>query len=99
MVARGLRPHRAKKKRPYRVSNARTFTNLNFTSPAQELDARHVESALESGCVAFVTPDKRDILSNPKALIELTGMCFFHHVDEGTGGPVDPCPRNYNSTW
>ena len=47
----------------------------------QEFDARLIDAAYKSGCVAFVTPDKRDIVSNKVALTGLTGMRFFHADD------------------
>ena len=48
-------------------------------------DALHVDSAYKSGCVAFLSRDRKHILAKAQELEELPGMRFFHpdeHWDE-----------------
>ncbi len=47
-----------------------------------EMDARHIDSAYKSGCQAFLTPDKKDIISNKKELECLLNIKFFHPEDD-----------------
>jgi hypothetical protein len=44
----------------------------------QRRDALHVDSAFKQGCLAFVTPDKGDILKHKTELERLLGIRFFH---------------------
>jgi len=48
---------------------------------ANKEDARHIDSAYKSGCGAFLTPDKGDIISHRDSLQRLLGMRFFHMTD------------------
>ncbi len=43
-----------------------------------EGDARHLDSAYKSGCRAFFTKDRRDILDHAAELEELLGLRLFH---------------------
>jgi hypothetical protein len=43
-----------------------------------EGDARHLDSAYKSGCGAFLTTDKADILQNTAALEPVLGFRLFH---------------------
>ena len=47
-----------------------------------EGDARHLDSAYKSGCRAFFTKDRRDILVHSTELEELLGLRCFHPDDE-----------------
>ena len=50
---------------------------LSILGSANRLDALHVDSAFQLGCVAFVTCD-RDILDRRTQLARVVGMKFFH---------------------
>jgi hypothetical protein len=41
-------------------------------------DVLHVDSALKQGCLAFVTPDKGDIIEHKAELERVLGIRFFH---------------------
>ena len=41
-------------------------------------DALHVDSAFKQGCLAFVTPDKGDIMEHKTELERALGIRFFH---------------------
>ena len=47
-----------------------------------EGDARHLDSAYKTGCRAFFTQDRRDILDHAAALEELLGLRLFHPDEE-----------------
>jgi hypothetical protein len=47
-----------------------------------EGDARHLDSAYKSGCRAFFTKDRRDILDHAAELEELLGLRCFHPDEE-----------------
>jgi hypothetical protein len=47
-----------------------------------EGDARHLDSAYKSGCRAFFTKDRRDMLSHAAELEELLGLRLFHPDEE-----------------
>ena len=47
-----------------------------------EADARHLDSAYKSGCHAFITTDKRDVLDHAELLEPLLGLRLFHPDDE-----------------
>jgi len=49
-----------------------------------EGDARHLDSAYKSGCRAFFTQDRRDILDHAAELERLLGLRLFH-PDEDRG--------------
>lgn len=46
-----------------------------------EMDIRHLDAAYKSQCHAFLTPDKRDIISRKDELESLLKMSFFHVID------------------
>jgi len=50
---------------------------LDIIGTQHRRDALHVDSAVKSGCSAFMTRD-RDILDHRAALESLTGIRFFH---------------------
>jgi hypothetical protein len=45
------------------------------------MDVRHIDATYKSQCQAFLTPDKRDILSKKDELEGLLKMKFFHVRD------------------
>ncbi len=47
-----------------------------------EGDARHLDSAYKSGCRAFFTQDRRDILDHAAALEDLLALRLFHPDEE-----------------
>lgn len=47
-----------------------------------DVDARHLDSAYMTGCVAFLTSDRGDILSKRDLLFSITGLQIFHAVDD-----------------
>jgi hypothetical protein len=47
-----------------------------------EGDARHLDSAYKSGCRAFFTKDRRDILDHATELEDLLGLRLFHPDEE-----------------
>jgi hypothetical protein len=50
---------------------------LSIVGRQHRRDALHVDSAFDSGCSAFITPDS-DILEHKTRLQGLLGMRFFH---------------------
>jgi hypothetical protein len=55
---------------------------LEIVGRANELDVRHIDSAYKSGCAAFLTPDKDDIIAHRDELRRLLAMSFFHTRDD-----------------
>ncbi len=51
-------------------------------SEQTEGDARHLDTAYKTGCRAFFTQDRRDILDHAGALEELLGLRLFHPDEE-----------------
>ncbi|MDP1623771.1 MAG: hypothetical protein Q8M08_15705 [Bacteroidales bacterium] len=47
-----------------------------------EMDVRHIDAAYKSQCQAFLTPDKKDIISKKVQLEKLLNMKFFHSRDD-----------------
>jgi hypothetical protein len=46
------------------------------------IDAKHLDSAVASGCTIFLTSDKKDIWSKREALKSLTGLLVLHVTTE-----------------
>ena len=55
---------------------------LRIVRQQNRRDALHIDSAYKSGCKAFLSRDKRDILSNRIELEALLGIRFFHPDDD-----------------
>jgi hypothetical protein len=54
------------------------YENIRRILGRPRRDALHIDSAFKAGCHAFLTRDKKDILSKARELEELLGMRFFH---------------------
>ena len=48
----------------------------------RDIDARHLDSAYMTGCLAFLTSDRADILSKRDQLLSITGLRVFHATDD-----------------
>jgi len=55
---------------------------LRIVSDQNRRDALHIDSAYKSGCKAFLSRDKKDILSKGIELEALLGIRFFHPDDD-----------------
>ena len=51
---------------------------LALVGPANKQDARHLDSAITTGCIAFLTSDRDDIASKKEALLASFGLHVFH---------------------
>ena len=49
---------------------------------SSDMDARHLDSAYMTGCLAFLTSDRGDILSKREQLLLITGLRVFHAKDD-----------------
>jgi len=66
-----------------RRANEKTFdASTGFIGLETEGDARHLDSAYKSGCRAFLTTDKQDILAHAAELEPLLGLRLFHPDDD-----------------
>ena len=54
---------------------------LGIVGSANVRDAKHIDSAHKSGCQAFFSPDRHDIISNGQLLEKLLGIKFYHSHD------------------
>ena len=64
-------------------SSSHLYDNiLQIVGRRNRLDALHMDSAYKSGCKAFLSRDKKDILSKRIDLEALLGIRFFHPDDD-----------------
>ena len=63
-----------------RAATARSrFTELlELVGPDKKQDARHLDSAITTGCVAFLTSDRDDIACKKEVLLASFGLHVFH---------------------
>jgi hypothetical protein len=61
-----------------RKNEKRKMTPSGLIGEKTEGDARHLDSAYKSGCRAFLTTDKGDILGHAAELEPLLGFRLFH---------------------
>jgi len=54
----------------------------HILGPRTRRDALHVDSAYKSGCAAFLSRDRKHILSKARELKQLLGIIFFHPDDD-----------------
>lgn len=64
------------------INEKRVNAPAGFIGMVTEGDARHLDSAYKSRCRAFLTKDKRDILSHADELEQLLGFRPFHPDDD-----------------
>jgi hypothetical protein len=64
-------------------SGSMHFAEIFSILGGQRQDALHVDSAFRQGCLAFVTPDRGDILKHKVELEKLLGIRFFHPDEWG----------------
>jgi hypothetical protein len=65
-----------------RANEKRIAAPAGLIGEKTEGDARHLDSAYKSGCRAFFTTDKRDILTHATELEPLLGLRLFHPDDD-----------------
>ena len=61
-----------------RENEKRIMAPAGLIGEETEGDARHLDSAYKSGCRAFLTTDKQDILRHAAELEPLLGLRLFH---------------------
>lgn len=65
------------------MSASKHYANiLRIVGERNSRDALHIDSANKSGCRAFFSRDRKDIISHGQALEALLGMRFFHPDDD-----------------
>jgi len=60
------------------AASSRFAELLELVGPANKQDARHLDSAITTSCVAFLTSDRDDIASKKEALLASFGLHVFH---------------------
>ena len=65
-----------------RENEKRVMAPAGLIGEETEGDARHLDSAYRSGCRAFLTTDKRDILAHAAELEPLLGFRLFHSDED-----------------
>lgn len=55
---------------------------LQVVGPSNKQDARHLDSAIATGCIAFLTSDRDDIASKKDVLRERFGLSVFHFTHD-----------------
>lgn len=58
------------------------FEDIKRIIGGEEFDARHIDSAYKTGCDAFLSKDKQDIVNRREQLESLLGVRFFHPHDD-----------------
>ena len=65
-----------------RANEKRIMAPAGLMGEKTEGDARHLDSAYKSGCRAFLTTDKQDILTHAAELERLLSLRLFHPDDD-----------------
>jgi len=60
------------------MARSRYSELLELVGPANKQDARHLDSAITTGCIAFLTSDWDDIASKKETLLASFGLHVFH---------------------